>query len=87
MANLLFIYNQIEEKIGNTTENQIGQTEYRQIGPKLCGRTLPSTITSQTEKIRITFRTNENINGDGFKVRKASYHYNQALGSIFRLEA
>ena len=69
----LYIYTQIEEKLGNASENQIGRNEYRQIGPKLCGRSLPASIISQTEKVRITFRTNENVNGDGFKVKMGEY--------------
>ena len=60
---------QIEEKLGNSTNNQIGAHDYHQMGPKLCGRTLPSNISSDTEKVRITFRTNENVKGDGFKVK------------------
>ena len=38
-------------------------------GDRYCGRQLPATITTYSEKIRLIFRSNQAINGEGFRVR------------------
>ena len=40
----------------------------RQLGDRLCGRVLPQNVSSSTEKLRITFRSNSDTKGDGFNV-------------------
>ena len=58
----------VEEKWGNSTSDQVGEHDYRQISPRLCGSENPPNITSTRDKIRITFRSNSNINAEGFKI-------------------
>ena len=38
-------------------------------GDRLCGRTNPENVITESENNRIVFRSNADINGDGFSVR------------------
>ncbi|CAG2107294.1 unnamed protein product, partial [Medioppia subpectinata] len=52
-------------------------TNWSQIG-KYCGTDRPQPFKSRTNKVRVTFHTNDNINGDGFKLM-----YQIACGEVF----
>ena len=55
--------------------------EWTQIS-KLCGHQTPKTIISQSDLVRITFRSNDKIQGDGFRVQ-----YRQKCGGQFEDES
>ena len=44
---------------------------FARVGQKLCGRQLPPPIATASERSRVVFRSNRDVNGDGFKVGEA----------------
>ena len=50
------------------TEFIEGEDRWRTVGERLCGREIPDIVNTTTERVRVTFRSNSEINGDGFKV-------------------
>ena len=51
------------------TEYVEGESRWRTVGERLCGREIPEIVNTTTERVRVTFRSNSEINGDGFKVK------------------
>ena len=51
------------------TEFVEGEDRWRTVGERLCGREVPEVVNTTTEKVRVTFRSDAEINGDGFKGR------------------
>ena len=51
------------------TEYIEGESSWRTVGERLCGREIPDIVNTTTERVRVTFRSNNDINGDGFKVQ------------------
>lgn len=45
------------------------------IGNRLCGRQIPPTFNSSGTKLQIRIRTDDDIQGDGFKVSSCIYFY------------
>ena len=50
------------------TEYSEAEDRWKQVGDRLCGREIPEGVNTTTERVRVTFRSNSEINGDGFKV-------------------
>lgn len=61
-----------EEQLVSDDENS-----WSQIG-KYCGHDRPLPFKSRTNRVKVTFHSNDNINGDGFK-----FNYQIACGEIF----
>ncbi len=48
------------------------------VGGRLCGRDIPANVTTRTERVRVVFRSNREIDGDGFKI-----YWELACGETF----
>ena len=55
------------------TEFVEGEDRWRTVGERLCGREVPEVVNTTTEKVRVTFRSDAEINGDGFKGWPTTY--------------
>lgn len=47
-------------------------------GPKFCGRNTPPTVNTTSNRLKVLFRSNEVIQGDGFQVK-----WEQNCGGVF----
>ena len=45
---------------------------FTRLGQRLCGREVPPPVTTNSERARLLFRSNGQVNGDGFKVGEKS---------------
>lgn len=50
-------------------EEKEADKKWRPLGKPLCGIKLPNSIKTQSNKIQITFKTNQNVTGDGFQFK------------------
>ena len=50
------------------TEFIEGEDRWSTVGERMCGREIPDIVNTTTERVRVTFRSNSEISGDGFKV-------------------
>ncbi|XP_076037420.1 cubilin-like, partial [Oratosquilla oratoria] len=69
--------NDFVEVSNGQSENTHGPVVYTP-GDKLCGKAFPPTIVSSNNAVRILFRSNDNIQGQGFKIS-----WTQGCGSNF----
>ena len=47
-------------------DNDLG--DWQNSGVRFCGRQLPQPVSTNSERVRLIFRSNQDINGEGFKV-------------------
>ena len=48
-------------------------------GDRLCGRQMPQPVVTKSERVRLIFRSNQDINGEGFKVRLRQVQFTDIL--------
>ena len=53
----------VEFQFWNTSTNT-----WSRVGDRKCGRTVPETVLSPMGRTRVVFKSNQNINGDGFTI-------------------